>query len=265
MINFRELDHAAYLNFKKEYLSKLTSPLDGMWESFIDYSSHKLIEYNQQQAGFYCVNSEACLLLFYLRDEFFKHSGEIFSLVISGDEVKTASAGTNDPAFLSLCLEQQKSISVNTLLFEDNQRIEPVNNKFENYTFRLTDISELEEIFKFTKDNIEVTSDEWLHGYLEEQINLQYSYVLINGETIIATGENRLSKSQPPYSDLGVIVSKEHRGRGIATRVLIMVKEICYKAGLKPICSTTLENIGSIKAIEKSGFISRHRIIDVTF
>ena len=74
-----------------------------------------------------------------------------------------------------------------------------------------------------------------------------------------------MSESQPPFVDLGVITMRPHRGRGVAPHVLGRLKQSCYERELVPICSTTVENASSRRAIAKAGFVSRHRILEVGF
>lgn len=82
---------------------------------------------------------------------------------------------------------------------------------------------------------------------------------------IIATCECRMSDSQPSIGDIGIIVHQEFRNKGLATEMLKLQANSILKAGRKPICSTTLDNIASRKAIEKAGFHCSNIIFDIHF
>ena len=43
------------------------------------------------------------------------------------------------------------------------------------------------------------------------------------------------------------------------------LKQLCDDRGLVPICSTTADNVAAQRAITKAGFVSRHRILEVSF
>ena len=88
---------------------------------------------------------------------------------------------------------------------------------------------------------------------------------LRSGGALLGTGELRVSGSQPPHADLGVMVSTERRGRGIAPFILSELKRRCEREGLVPICSTTVENTAAQRAIVKAGFVNRYRLLDVLF
>jgi predicted acetyltransferase len=62
-----------------------------------------------------------------------------------------------------------------------------------------------------------------------------------------------------------MVVNSEMRNRGIGTYIISKLKEQCYSKNLIPICSCDKENIASKKTLEKSGFVSIHKIINVEF
>ena len=68
-----------------------------------------------------------------------------------------------------------------------------------------------------------------------------------------------------PYADLGMIVAKKRRRKGVGSYILSRTKMFCYERGLSPICSCEADNTGSKKAITRAGFVSRHRIVLTEF
>ncbi len=86
-------------------------------------------------------------------------------------------------------------------------------------------------------------------------------FVLREEGKLIATSECRISKTQKPYADLGMIVAEEHRRKGVGSLYLALTKAFCCERDISPICSCEADNIGSKKAITRAGFVSRHRIV----
>ena len=79
---------------------------------------------------------------------------------------------------------------------------------------------------------------------------------------MLAIGEFRsFDEYQTNYADLGVVVDKSMRGKGIATLILRQLIAVSNSKELMPICSTDKTNIGARKAIERAGFFSSNRII----
>ncbi len=79
---------------------------------------------------------------------------------------------------------------------------------------------------------------------------------------MIAAGESRgYDQYQTEFADLGVIVGKSKRGKGLATRILQQLDAINASKNLVSICSTEKTNSAAQKAISRSGFFASNRIV----
>jgi len=87
----------------------------------------------------------------------------------------------------------------------------------------------------------------------------------VNENELIGIGECRISISQAPYADLGMITGKKYRRQGVGAYILAKLKEHCERRGAKPICSCAAENLPSRKTIQKAGFFTQHRLLDIQF
>ena len=101
--------------------------------------------------------------------------------------------------------------------------------------------------------------------YLAGLIERQELFLLEKGGRILATGECRVSESQPPFADLGMIVYPEYRGQGLGTEVLLRLRREAATRALKPICSTEAGNIAARTAILRAGFRACHRLLEIGF
>lgn len=252
-------------NLRLKYLDSLVAPMDGMWESsIIGNSIYSIIKYNESRAGYFCVDENRCLIQFHLLEEFRNLAQDIFRFVISSEKINNAICSTIEPFYLSLCLDLTESVSVNSYLFYDGMRIKPSLSKFCDAIFKKATFREMEELIDFYRKNIE-GSDKWVRNFIEQLLQKEQLFILYNDQKILGTGECIISQKQKPYADVGMVVSKEHRGMGVGTYILTLLKEYCYEVNCEPICSSSQTNIASKKAIEKAGFISSHRILNVMF
>ncbi len=170
---------------------------------------------------------------------------------------------TADPLFLGLCLDAHKKVRVHTLLYRDHHRGESGFENAAEASLEVVQADELAVVAELQRDSLDQDPGDWLIGYLENLIARRELYALrIEGE-IVGTGEARVSDSQPPFADLGVITMRGHRRRGVATDILWRLKQVCDDRDLVAICSTTSENLGAQRAIARAGFLSRHRILEV--
>ncbi|MDG1437952.1 MAG: GNAT family N-acetyltransferase [Emcibacteraceae bacterium] len=247
--------------FKEEYLRSLEAPLDGMWLTFVGMSDQYEITLAEETLGYCSINGEQKILQFYTR----RDHDKIYQQILKELDVKGAVVATHEFQHLSLALDHQSSVSVNAFLYQCDDKIELKDANFpENMIFRNVTIDELQTAVDFAVKAIGAPEG-WLQGYYSERINGKELRGLWDGDQLIATGECRPSEEQKPYADLGMIVSHEFRGKGLATAILRETLNDCRARGLKPICSTESENIGARKAIISAGFTSQMRIVDVSF
>lgn len=255
-------DEVKYLN--ENYVKTLVAPMDGMWYSIIANSRYERITRNGQQLGYFCFDSEKRLLRFDLSNEFKTEAESIFASVLEKFGLKSAVCSTAEPFYLSLCLDFQKQLTIHGYLFRDNRGMQSVESERNDLTFRLAERTEMDKLEYFYRDSIE-GDGEWIRGFLEQRMCLGELFVLLRNQTLLGTGECIVSRTQKPYADLGIVVSKECRRKGLGTYLLSRLKLYCYSSELQPICSCAKENIASRNAIQKAGFTSEHRILNIFF
>jgi len=260
-------------DLKVEHLKTLSAPLDAYWEeALIGFADHYEFKIDGSRSGFYCLNSDRQLVAFHLSQEYANHGESALSYIVNEHSVSAALVGTNDSYFLSLCLDIAAGSQVHSLLFQDNQKISGELTGFNQVSFNLASEDDFADIFEhycatsgsMDTESIE-TGFEDLKGYIRSVMDKHHIFVLREEGKLIATSECRISKTQKPYADLGMIVAEEHRCKGVGSYILVCTKAFCYKQDVIPICSCEASNMGSKKAITKAGFVSRHRIILVKF
>lgn len=267
-IELVRLDSLATIQaMKQAYLDSLVAPLDGYWQAaIIDPAPHWALVVDGRSLGYFAADDQKRLLQFYATEQ----ASYLFAAVIASEWVATAVAGTNDPAFLSLCLDAQKQVSVNAYLFHDAHQVEPDLPAYPKAKFRLSVMDDLEELLVFYGRNDEFSDADAIESnfgsqreFVQSLIANRQTFGLYNGNTLLGVGEVRRSASQPAYADIGMIVDKSHRRRGVGTSILARLKAHCASQNTIPICSCAADNIASRKTIEKAGFVAHHRMIDI--
>jgi GNAT superfamily N-acetyltransferase len=265
MVTLHPVSDASLIrDMKAAHLRSLVAPMDGMWEAgFINPSPHWEIQFDGDQAGYFALNDQGTLLEFYVRRDFDGSAPDLFRHVVETNSVEHAIVGTIDPLYLSLCLDIQKEVAVHTYLYGIRPDA-PANGQTSR--LRLVEKRELEQTIAFQQSCLGGEHDlsGWLRGYSGNLIARGELFVLCDGEEWLGLGEIRKSDSQTDIVDLGMMVSPVHRGRGLATEILTLLRARTQADGKIAICSTTVENIGAQKAIVRAGFSSRHRILNVT-
>ena len=250
-------------DLRSHYLHQLSTPLDGMWETFADMGNHYAITDDGDGIGYCIVNDENVLLQFFVKPG---HDSEsLFRQMLEELSIAGAVVTTSQDRYLSLCMDHQTSVVVNafTYNFDEDAEVEEVSFPAET-EFRLIVQSELEAAVDFGVETLGADRG-WLSGYYGEKVSGEELFGLWRGDLLLATGECRPSATQTPYADLGMIVSTSRRGEGIATNILRQLTLLCRQRGLRPICSTEAGNIAARKSIKRAGFRSQHRILEIGF
>ena len=184
---------------------------------------------------------------------------KIIDKLIKVELIRSACLSSNEPVSFAACLYHSKSSSANTFCFEHLNKAVEVNT---NLKLELVTSEYIPVIKAFMKEQIGLDD---IFGYTENLVSKKEIFMLRESGVIIATSECRISKSQPEIADIGIIVSLDYQGKGIATQLMQIQANRVIEMGRKPICSTTLNNIASRKAIEKSGFYCSNIIFDMSF
>ncbi len=258
---------------KQKHLQTLTAPLDVYWEeALIGFADHFVLCLEARQVGFYCINKENQLVCFYVVDDMVQRADAALADVVRQHRLDSALAGTNDPLFLSVVMDRAQSVATHTYLFGDNNPDpNPMPTGFGNLNFSEASTADFQDIFKhymaangtMDMDSIQEGFED-IKGYIRSVLEHHHIFLLRDGNALVATSECRFSKTQKPYADLGMIVAEAMRRRGLGSYLLSLVKAHCYRQGARPICSCEAGNIASRKAVEKAGFASRHRVVQVS-
>lgn len=274
MLNIKLLESLEILqDLKTQYFYSSTVALDGMWHfGFVPMARHFGFYENSELVGYCCINTDGYMLQFYLSPKAKAQSNELFTLiaqnnskVIGTDEktIKGAFVSTAEPEYLSLCLDNSASFKVNGLMYQQEAHAE----KSIKTTFEMT-VAKQDQLSTFVEFAIASIGapKEWLTGYFSNLIQRQELLGYWQESKLLASGECRLfDEHQTEYADLGMIVAKSERGKGIATQVLLCLIQRANDKGLKAICSTERDNIGAQKSIQRAGMVSFHRIIQFEF
>ena len=246
---------------KKEWLSSLTSPQDGMWESFRNSAINWGIVFDGEMIGYASVGEGNQLLQFYVSPKYLLNGELIFKEFIDEMKIKTGIVGTNNPSYLSMALNFVKELAVNTYLFRNTFE---VNIDEKEGVIKACENKDIERIVNFCCYSMGAPK-EWLAGYIGGLIEKKEIFSLEQAGEIIGTCEVRKSTTAPEFADIGMVVSPDFRRKGYGTYLLNKAKTIAIEWGKIPICSCEKDNVGSIKSISNCGFVSRYQLLSITF
>lgn len=263
MINTHKTNKQEISKMIKEYYDNLIAPMDDMWEESIGKSNYYRIVFGVNDAGYFCLDNNNKLLLFFVKDEFIHKSKELLQFTLDNHKIKEGYVSTIDTRSLPLFLDLNEEINTNTFLYKDIYHVDGIS-PFDDMEIETAITTDIQKIIEYHENCVDI-SGSWLEAYCINLINKRQLFLFLINNEIIGTGEIRASESQKGYAHLGVTVAKEYRRKGLASYILSYLKKDCYKQELIPICSTSVNNIGSQKAIQNAGFFAYHRILKVKF
>lgn len=245
-------------NFRNKLYKKLITPIDAMWEQlYVASSQHYLIEYNEANIGYCSIDEHGSLLQLYVEPEFLSRLDDIVNTLIKSEIIHSASLSSSEPMSFNTCLKYSKSTEVNTYCYEFGAKQVDIEKALD---INLVNEEDIPNVKAFMKREIGFDDS---FGYTENLVKRKELYLVKDSDMILATSELRNSDSQTNIADIGVIVNSDYSGKGIAAKVLKQQINRAIELGKKPICSTTLDNIASQKAISKAGFYCSNIIFNM--
>ena len=250
------------IQYRKQLYSNFIAPLDGMWEAlYIANSIVYLIKNKEEEIGYCCIDQDKSLNQLFLIDTHRYLINSVITELIKEEMMVSAQLSSIEPVLFNTCLQFSKSMEVNTLNYTfSSEQGKRVSNDILNLNKATT--QDANRIRTFFKNEIGFEDS---FGYTDNLIQRGEIYVVEEDNEILATGECRLSDSQPKYADVGMVVKQNNRKKGLGTSVLSELVKVAYKNNRIPICSTTVDNIASQKAIERAGFYNSHTIFKIEF
>ena len=258
-INFIKTDDYNTINeFRKKLYKTFVAPLDSMWQDlFIASSQAYLIEKDSKHIGYCCIDNNSALLQIFVNNEDKFLMQTIVRNLIDSKLITSASLSSIEPLSFNACTFLSKSMQTNTFCYEySNSTVDDENL----LNVEMVPPEYSNAIRSYYKEHVGFDDT---FGYVDNLVSRNELYMSLENDTIIATGECRLSDTQLSFADVGVSVNKEHRKKGLATKMLQQMALKAIEQDRHPICSTTIDNIGSQKAIERAGFYCSNIIFDI--
>ena len=97
---------------------------------------------------------------------------------------------------------------------------------------------------------------------LTEFINQNGVFEFYKNDEFIGCGMVLRTNPDWNFCDLGVWVNPSKRGNGIGSQIILKLRAFAIENGMKPSCGCAIENIASQKTIEKSGFVSKYKLVE---
>ncbi len=242
--------------WRNNYFRSLTLFQELYLELMIIDSDHYLLQESNTTIGYAICRRDGILIEFYLLDATVPECSVYFKQVIEELSVKNVYCKSFDHLLLNCCLLQSYPYSLLGVLYRDHHIQRSQTNT--DLIMKRADRSSVEWIMK-QDDTIKELFE------TEDQLRLFIQnddvFLFLINDRLVGCGTVLKTHKDWDFCDLGVWVHSRFRKRGIATSILSKLRLFAVEKGLTPSCGCAIDNIASQKAIEKSGFISKYKLI----
>jgi len=265
MLHIVNTDFNGISHLRESYLNSLPESQECFVEILVESGSYYNIFIGETVVG-YAISSiddilgktgENVLVEFYLRDEFLSRCDEVFALVIKKLSIVKVYCKSFDCLMLNCCLMQQMQYEVFGRMF---RKILP-SEKFHTdsrYDVRLAQMSDYDFLLQ-QKGGLYETPKE-----LEDLIGKKTVTMFIGHGQLVGCGYSIPVLPNGNYYDIGMWTNPEFRNTGVATYIISYLKDECISNNKIPVCGCAVDNIASMKTLEKNGFVSKYKLIKFT-
>lgn len=255
-INFVPCDFLDVEEFVDEYEALLASPIDSFLEDHVMESQCFLIAMDTVHIGYFSVYDKELLTQFYIRKPYRALGQEIFFKVKKMKNIRCAFVSTGDEFFLSHALDEYRTMEKQAYFFQDAKDLIKEEKIDQTIHIRLAEKSDMKEI---------VEKSEGFYDNLEDSISNQEIYIATKSNKTVGFGIIENGSIMRNYASIGMYTVAEFRQQGIGRNILLMLKEVVYRNGMKPIAGCWYYNHESKKTLESAGMYTDTRLLKIHY
>jgi GNAT superfamily N-acetyltransferase len=243
--------------FRTDYLNSLFEFQELFIELMIGNAHAYTIQTDGKEIGYAILNSDRVLIEFYVMNKYIPDCKEFFKQALQDLSITEIYCKSFDSLLLSNCLLCALPYSIIGVLYRDY--VEGILKKDPEILMHRAGHSSVKMLLEQDDSIKELFNTE---KQLTDFISDENVFEFYRSNEFIGCGMVLRTMAEWEYCDLGVWVKPSERGKGIGSQIILRLREFAIQRNLKPSCGCAVENIPSQKAIEKSGFVSKHKLIN---
>lgn len=243
--------------YRTAYLNSLPEFQELFIELMINDSDYYIFQADNNEIGYAIRNNDGVLIEFYVLDKYIPVSKEILGQVLKDLSITDIYCKSFDSLLLSNCILEILPYSILGLLYRDY--FEPLIKKDSTIKMKRADHLSVELLLGQDESIKELfETEQRLIDFIQNENVFEFH----KNEEFVGCG--MVIRTHPDWSfcDLGVWVNPSKRGNAIGSQIILNLREFSIKNNLKPSCGCSIENKASQKTIEKSGFVSKYKLIN---
>lgn len=239
-------------SFRRLYLSRLPHFQDYFLECLVQQSQAWALICAHKKAG-YVTTYDNTLTELMIGKPYISLISEHFNHILQQLKVKVIWCKSFDELLNRLCIESRFASTIEGILFRE------YHTAFIKESRGLKMRVGVEEDLGFLLEQQDEVFDP--KEALLESIHKDEVYIFEKENIIVGVGFFTRIHPLFPYYDIGVWTRPLYRQQGIATEILLELKNMCIRKSLVPVCGCAADNAASQKAIQKAGFLGNHTLL----
>ena len=205
----------------------------------------------------YAVACESKLVEFYVAPQETHRVVEIFDAAMTSSSASAVLCKSYDTQMLYAALSKPATVRTGGFLF---RRI--VDKSFvprKDVSFRNGTDADAETIYRFNDDFFQSLEE------IKTYASTDGLFVLERDGEAVGCGIGKPVVDDRADIDIGMLVANQHRRNGYGRHIIAYLKDHYLRKNIRPICGCSIDNIGSQQALNNAGFVSEHRLLEISY
>ena len=242
---------------REAHLDSLPEPQIHHMERLASSAQIVLIVSHGETVGYVGVNKE-CVVEFYLTDAALPWRSDAFYAAAEHTGARSALVKSFDALTLSTIAEREvkaRVVGVNFMTFDESTFVPRPE-----ITARSAERSDASSVREIAADLYEDAAE------IDHHIAARELLMFESGATLVGCGFVTRIRPNRNAFDIGMAVAPGFRRRGIGEYIVRHLRRHCVTTlDGRPIAGCAMENIASRRTLEKSGFISHHSLMELSW
>jgi len=228
--------------------------IDSYLEEHILKSDFYELMNGEEHIGSFAIYNHELLTHFYINEAYLKYGEELFNLARKSDHVIRAYVSTGDELFLSHVLDTSRKIENQAYFFRLSEEAFAGVEINRNLCLEVALTHEVEMIKELSGDFFE---------NLPEQVKRGEIFIGRMDDQVVSFGIIEKSKLYESVASTGMFVVENHRQGGLGKSTIGLLIEHLKNQGITPIAGCWYYNHNSKKTLQKAGYYSKSRLLNI--
>ncbi len=238
-----------------QYLQSLPESQELFVEALVQAGTAVIFAEGLEVVGYAAIHGQT-IVEFFVRPHALAHAEAAFEALRASRPVTTVLCKSFDALLLSLACRRPTTVKTAGLLF---RRLAQASIRGDGrWQVRAANDGDVERVLAVHEGFFDSPAE------LGEYVRARGLFVYESpGGALLGCGLVKRITPWQHFVDVGMLVAPAHRGQGLGAQIIADLIARCRTVGVTPVCGCDVSNVASRRALERAGFRSIHRLLEV--